>query len=392
MRVQIDCKEVLAVLKQIVDYAKTEDVRVFIEKRKDKMKLCFGGSGEGTVLACYLPDAKIEEYSRGRFIVRIEILQKLLKGRKQLLLKHDPANSAEKLFFRAPQSKSSRYTGYVVVLPFEKLSFEVPTEGPFFYMNDDQSEESSMERVLKAVSLTPQHAKDDTVLSVSAHMGAAGTFVACGDAYHIAFHSNHDATVEDKLEFTLAQQTMNTIEALAQGTKYMLRLGVAHVYASGKTFQFSTEALSTEAAFAFANIQHISKQLEGTPFASLEINSSDFQTIIGNFDAIFERGVPVTVKFEAKGHVTFAIETNYGKAQDKRQVKAQTGDKGMVFALDPYTLRDMLSLVPNQLIEINFHLKEDSTGNTIPWVLSTEVPTGEGHTLYACYLLPAVSK
>ncbi len=385
MEINLDCKQFLLAVKQIVDCVKTEEVTVSISKNKGKNVLALSGSGNGTSLCRYLPDAILDNISDNEgFTIRIEILQKLLRGRKNIMLKHDRDNSPQKVLFKAPRSKSSKYAGHFICIPYEPVDFDIPKDGIDIVMNSD--EHVVFSDVLKAVSLTPQYQKEDTILSLSIKMGRDGTYVGCGDAYHMAYYRNVDSISEHEIEFKMAQQTMDTIDKLSMGLEYTLRISNARIYASNELFRISTESLSTDGAVAFESIQELATTLlNKEAFASMTILASELLSILENLGAIFERGVPIVLKFVGRGNVELSIETNYGSAKDIRHVSAISSNKSKLFGIDRYTLKDLFGLVPKQILDIKFFVK-DETGE--PWVTCAEVPLKVGSVLYVSCLTP----
>lgn len=355
MQATVDVKALTKAISQVKNLTAAEHISIIA----DPAGLHVTGAGNGTNISLTL---EAEVRNNGKVTLDHLLLSGVIKGRKKV----EMTLKSSDLSFKEVDGR--KYSGNIVVLPFEDVMVQAEGSKPIKISSDAQA---TLNQAIEAVGLTNIYSDDPMYVWVISTKKA--TTVTCFDDFHMAHYHNPSMSL-GAVEFQMSLATFKILNTLSNGKSYKLELDDGTLTAYNDSFRANMPLTQSESSLTPDQVKQLLTNLKTDSY--FEVERETFLTILENAASAYEgNNTPLTISSNAKKKLELAIKGNYVNI---KEVLPNKHKLKKALQLDPSLMMDVMEHIETK--EVKVEVVTDKS-------LFVKQELGSATIVYACSLL-----
>lgn len=329
MQATVGVKELTKAISQVKNLTGAEHISMIADPAG--LHVCAAGNGVNVSLTL-----EAEVRNNGKVTLDHLLLSGVIKGRKKV----EMTLKSSDLSFKEVDGR--KYSGNIVVLPFEDVMVNDASSKPIKISSDAQA---TLNQAVELVGLTNIYTDDPMYVWVISTKKA--TTVTCFDDFHMAHYHNPSMSL-GQVEFQLSLATFKTLNTLSNGKSYKLELNDGTLTAYNDAFKANMPLTQSESSLTPDQVKQLLSNLKTDGY--FEVERDTFQTILENAASAYEgNNTPLTISSNAKKKLELAIKGNY---VNMREVLPNKHKIKKPLQLDPSLMLDIMEHVEAKEVKV----------------------------------------
>ena len=357
-KIMLECDSVIGAMSSIDSFVGSPEQMSLTLDESDNIYL--GGGSPRSAMKLVVKGEVQKKPKKGDFGMTFNsyTFSNLLKGHARIVLEEDN----KKVVFHS-HTKGAKMEGHFYSLEYEDIAIrgrEDSEEAQVFKMTSAMS--NRLSTALGAVALGYSYESDN---KVPVHLGISNEMVEVlqFDRHHVLYLQDRNTSLGKGLNKPLylgvEQGMLDSVISIAGENSYDFGIADTHIFAEGVGFKLHRMGVQGNSKEFFTRVMKIHQSTEkAEDVRRLTTTSSEVFDILDNLIALDDGNALAFISADDKKKVRFDTSTKYGTMNVVQKGAMKGWNKGDSFTFNQNLVRDCLSRVLSEKIEIRFLEKQ----------------------------------